>query len=52
VHSELTVALSKRLAKDKIAAPSSQSEVKLVHVDVGVDVGVVTKLCAATSEAT
>jgi small-conductance mechanosensitive channel len=36
VRSELTVALNKRLVKDKIAAPSSQSDVNIVNVDDGV----------------
>jgi potassium efflux system protein len=48
VHSELTLALNKRLVKDKIAAPSSQSDVNLVNVDNGV----VEKLRGATREPT
>jgi small-conductance mechanosensitive channel len=47
VHSELTVALNKRLVQDKIAAPSGQSDVNLVNVDDGV----VEKLRGAPSEA-
>jgi len=48
VHSELTLALKKRLVKDKIAAPSSQSDVNLANVDNGV----VAKLRGETGEAT
>ena len=48
VHSDLTLALNKRLVKDKIAPPSAQSDVNLVNVDDGV----VEKLRGAPSEAT
>ena len=47
VHSDLTLALNKRLVKDKIAPPSAQSDVNLVNVDEGV----VEKLRGAPSEA-
>ena len=48
VHSDLTLALNKRLVKDKIAPPSEQSDVNLVNVDDGV----VEKLRGAASEPT